>query len=348
MEAILVSVLTSLIASLIFWYLFDYLPNKIKYNKIRAKVEFDIYEIYVALFFYIQAPLQTNINKYFYPQDRLRSGLVSRKEFNFWLQNKCLNDTYMFDEMRDKLIPIGSKLEKSSKGICTLIEKCSTYYSFMTGDEILLLRKISAKLTVHSYTNVVGKSTSRPLIPNLSYMADNFYETSQLFVELQEIVWKFKKLDKSINKYAVVDFSLGKSKKAYLQGNYKKCIWLAKCKSNSHTIETHALLFRSYYDIGKRKKALLYLDKYLDNFKLKPVYIRNLFADIYKKEYYLSADIIEVLSRHYSEIEIIEMNNQITRDQRILDDAVKVNQEILEFYNQKKGKNISFTHKEIQ
>ena len=94
--------------------------------------------------------------------------------------------------MRDILIPIGIELERISKDICTKIEKRSTYYSFLTADEILLLRKISAKLTAYSYTGnateVVGKSTLRPLIPNLSYMADNFYIISQLgriFQQLQ-------------------------------------------------------------------------------------------------------------------------------------------------------------------
>ena len=162
--------------------------------------------------------------------------------------------------MRDKLIPIGPELERISKDICTKIEKCSTYYSFMTADEILLLRKISAKLTVYSYTEnaieVVGESTFRPLIPNLSYLADNFYEVSQLFGALQEIVWNYKKVDRSINKHIIGDFSLGKARKAYMHGKYTRCIWLSKCKSSVHPIEVYALLFQSYYNIGQRKKAI--------------------------------------------------------------------------------------------
>ena len=82
MKMILVSVITSLIAYFIFWCFFDYIPSKIRYNKIRPKVEFDIYEIYFKLLFYIQAPLQTNIYGCFYPQDRLRAGLVSREDFS--------------------------------------------------------------------------------------------------------------------------------------------------------------------------------------------------------------------------------------------------------------------------
>ncbi len=342
MESILISVITSLIASLIFWCFFNYFPNKVRYNKIRPKVEFDIYEIYTKLLFYIQAPLQTNIYGCFYPQDRLCAGLISREEYSIWLQNKCLDDTYRFDEMGDKLIPIGIELERISKDICTKIEKCSTYYSFMTADEILLLRKISAKLTVYSYTDnateVVGKGTFRPLNPNLSYMADNFYEISQLFGELQEIIWKYKKIDRSINKYIVGDFNFGKAQKAYLHGKHKKCIWLSKYKSNTYPMGAYSLLFRSYYNMGKQKKALIYLKKYLNNTTLKPISIRNLFRDIYKEEKNLSIDIIEILLQHYSEIEIIEMTDELIREQHILDHAIKVNQEIQKFYDSKKEK----------
>ena len=74
---------------------------------------------------------------------------------------------------------------------------------------------------------------------------------------------------------------------------------------------------------------------YLNNTKLKPISIRNLFADIYKKEEGLS---IDILLQHYSDIEIVEMIDEIIREQHILDDAIKVNQEILNFYNSKKEK----------
>ena len=83
---------------------------------------------------------------------------------------------------------------------------------------------------------------------------------------------------------------------------------------------------------------MLYLNKYLNNTKLKPISIRNLFADIYKKEERLSIDIIDILLQHYSDIEIVEMIDEIICDQHILDDAIKVNQEILNFYNSKKEK----------
>lgn len=343
MEAILISVITSLIASFIFWWFFNYIPSKIRSNKIRPKVEFDIYEIYIQLLFYLQTPLQINAYRHFYSQNCLCAGLVRREDFSFCLQNKCLNDTYKFDEMQDKLIPIGDKLEEISKDICEKIEKCSTYYSFMTADEILLLRKISAKITLYSYTDnsteVIGGSVLRPLIPNLSYMADNFYEIRQLFDKLQEIVWKYKKVDRSINEYIISDFSLNKAQKAYMHSKYKKCIWLLKCKSSDHPIEAYSLLFQAYYNIGERKKALFYLNKYLNNTTLKPIHIRNTFEDIYKKEKTLGVDIIEILLQYYSYIEIVEMINEIIRERYILDNAIKVNQEILNFYNSKKENN---------
>ena len=46
MEAIIISLATSLVASVIFWFFFNVIPQKRRYNKIRPVVEYNIYEIF--------------------------------------------------------------------------------------------------------------------------------------------------------------------------------------------------------------------------------------------------------------------------------------------------------------
>jgi hypothetical protein len=55
---IITSIVTSIVAAIIFWLLFNYLPEKLRYNKIRPKLEYDIYDINSSLFQFIQITLK--------------------------------------------------------------------------------------------------------------------------------------------------------------------------------------------------------------------------------------------------------------------------------------------------
>ena len=71
MKEVLTAVVTSLIASVVFWIIFNYIPDKRRYNKVRPKVEFDIYEIFFGLGGYIRIALEINEYGWSFPMSRV-------------------------------------------------------------------------------------------------------------------------------------------------------------------------------------------------------------------------------------------------------------------------------------
>ena len=339
MEEILLAIITSLIASLIFWIVVNFLPEKRRYNKVRPKVEFDIYEIFIALRGYLSIALKINEYGWSFPFDKIESGLVTKDDFVMWLQNKCLNSSYKFDEMADKLLQVGNDLDGSAKKICEKIDKSATYYAFMSADEILLLRKISSKVTVYSYDekaeSVLGDTCYRPVVPTIAYMSENFFELSKLYLELQEIVWSYKKIDKSINKYILGDFSYSKANKQYLLGNFKKCIKIIKkCKFDNKYLK-YSLLFKANYCLGRKEKAVSYLKMAFDSTALKPVSIRSLFYDPRLDFQTMDDAVYEEVCSRYTSTEILEMVEEIGRKRNMINKATIISKEIQNYYEVK-------------
>ena len=343
MKEILIAVVTSLIASVIFWFVFNYIPEKRRYNKVRPKVEFDVYEIFIKLSSYLGIGLEINEYGWSFPRDKIESGQVTKEDFNLWLQNKCLNSSYQFDEMGSKMLAVGDSLERCSRDICDKIEKCATYYSFMTADEILLLRKISAKVTTYSYIgsaeDKVGGTTLRPVVPNIAYMAENFAEISKLYIDLQQIVWSYKKIDRSINKYIVADFSFNEATRCYIRGEFKRCIKYIK-KSRYASVENkRILLFKAYYNLGNKSKAMAILKLYMENSTHKTSLLYSLLDDEHIDFYDMNEWVGEVLSSYISEIELYEAIEESIRSQSIQKQGIETAEEIKEFYKQKLDEN---------
>ena len=61
-ETVIASIITSLIASVVFWIIFSFIPNTIRYIKMRPRVERDIDDIKMQLFFYIQIPFLQSLH----------------------------------------------------------------------------------------------------------------------------------------------------------------------------------------------------------------------------------------------------------------------------------------------
>ncbi|MBE5947712.1 MAG: hypothetical protein E7261_01660 [Lachnospiraceae bacterium] len=339
MEEILLAIITSLIASFIFWIVFNFLPEKRRYNKVRPKVEFDIYEIFIALSSYLSIALKINEFGWSFPFDKIESGLVTKEDFELWLQNKCLNSSFKFDEMADKLLPVGNDLDVRTKELCQKIDKSATYYAFMSAEEILLLRKISTKVTVYSYDekadNVVGNTCYRPVVPTIAYMSENFLELSKLYLQLQGIVWSYKRIDKSINKYLLGDFFYNKAKKQYLLGDFKKCIKIIKKSKTDNNYLKYSLLFKANYCLGRKAKAISALKMVFNSTTLKPVSIRNLFYDSCLEYQNMDDAVYEEVCSRYSLVEILEMVEEIERERNLIDKATMTLKEIRNHYETK-------------
>lgn len=310
---IITPVVTSIIAAFIFWIIFNYIPEKSRYNKIRPKLEYDIYEIYSSLFHFIEIPFRFNHHSPAYNQHEIFAGLKSAEDFELALYSKCLNDSYKtINTMSSKLISIGSRLDSISLKICDRTQQLYVFNHYLSVDEILLFRKITAKIRTYSYNDTaeikIGNQTFYPANPTISYMSNNFYELFLLFLQLQEIVLHYNKIDNSIKDTAITNLSRREITNYYYRGEYKECLRLIKKYKKDDDL--WGFKFRSLYNIEKKDDAIKYLKLHLPTTHLKLISLRSTFLDFYNEK-----EIKNILINSRSKTEYIEMLNCIESEQ---------------------------------
>ena len=328
----LISIVTSLIASVVF----SAATDGRRWRKVRPKVEFDIYEILLSLMRFIQVGLEINKNGWRFSFEKVEAGEATTEDFNIWLQNKCLNNTYRYDEMGDRLLPIGDELATCRDNLCKQIDRCAAYHAFMTAEEILLLKKIATKACVYSYEEnaetVIAGKVFRPVNPTLAYMADNFLELSQLYLALQNKAFSYRRIDRTINRYVVSDFRIAKARKHYYAGEYRRCICALRLMRKADLFQKYSLLFKAYYCCGEIDKALVALNHYLDVTTLKPISFRNIFSDMHMNIHSLDERVLEDLCDRFTNDAVNEMIRELDREKRIEDAAIKSALEIKSHY----------------
>lgn len=333
---ILLSIAVSLMASAIFWLVTDFIPTRRRYGKVRPKVEFDLYGIERSLFAYLRTALKINEYDWYFPAYKIESGTATVEDFRLWLQNKCLNSTFQFDEMGPRLLPVGQDLEDRALELCRAIEQTSTFYAFMTAEEILLLRKVADRLRTYSYvgnaSDRVGSVVLRPANPTISYMAENFSELNYLYFSLKRIVLGFRHADELSNKYGKTNRVIERARVEYLRGNYRKCLSIIRPRPHEDAFSSHVLRYKALYCLGKREEAAGELGLALDSTSLKPVSIRNLFYDARLDYRTMDREILSVLDDRYSVEDIQEMFNAIEQERTVVDSAMASAQEIMRFY----------------
>ena len=274
---VITSIGTSIVAAIIFWLFFNYLPEKLRYNKIRPKLEYDIYEICSSLFHFIEIPLRGNMHSPVHNQSKVFAGMCSLNDFELALYTKCLNDSYKFDEVSSKLLPIGEQLETLSLDICQKAQQLYVFNQYLTAKEILLLRKATVKLRTYSYNSVaateIGNQTLYPVNPTISYMYRNLHELYLLFLQLQEIVFKYKKIDDTINDSIKTNISSRRIMNYCHRGEYKQCLKYAK-KCDDKLV--WGCKFISLYKTNKEVSAISFLKQQLQISDLKLIYLKNL------------------------------------------------------------------------
>lgn len=317
------NVFFSLLAALIFWIVFNFIPDWKRRKRIRPKVEFDIYEFYQGLFHYIQIPFCFNQHSGSLLQQDIFAGKITKEDFEMWLQNKCLNESYLYDEMATKYMCIGDKLEEISVGLCEKSKNIYIFIDFLSADEVLLIKKIITKLRVYQYIgdsgSVIGGKVFKPVNPNLAYMATNFFEIYEMFVKLQQIVLSYKNIDVSINTSIARHLKWDDTNLAYYRGEYKKCLrkfWLAEIQ-NKFPEHLWSKKFLCLYKLEKRTEALIFLENELKKNSLKLIYIRNSFDDLYIQE-----DVKSILIKVRGEEEYMEMVKCLEREKAIMDHMI--------------------------
>lgn len=330
--------LLSIISAIIFWFIFSRFPEQKKYKSLRPIVELDMYHIYSALFHLFDLIMS---NKYPCPsfyQEKIRGERLSRSDIKLGLQNKCLNESYLFDpKINTLLMPIGDQIFESSKKIEELIDKIFGFNQFSSPQELLLLEKIRQELKKYDFgeqevkrnaVSIMGTQQLYPSVPVIYYREENFYGLYELFIELQDIV-----LNK--NKYSNRDIFILRIQYLYYSSQYKQCI---------NHIERHRSLFpdemnfcQDYYALceyalGNKNKFYEIVE---NMYKDRPhngglVYSRNFLKDFIEDE-----KLVNILRKYHTDEEYKIFKATIEKEKEYFDLFINTNKSLSKYYVEK-------------
>src|SRR5690348_10169534 len=91
-NGIAVNIALNVIAGVIFWIAFDFVPESLRRNKLRPKLELGIYQVYINLFFLFDSIMRFSAHSPSFFQMKIKGKCLSSGEIELGLQNKCLND----------------------------------------------------------------------------------------------------------------------------------------------------------------------------------------------------------------------------------------------------------------
>ncbi len=304
-------IILSVIAGIIFWLIFSFFPEHKRLKKLRPKLDLDIYQAYMNLFFLLDLVMRPNSHSPSNYQQKIKGNKLTQDDLELGLQDKCLNETYLYDSHVSKvLMPIGKSLFDRASEIDLNIENLYSFSNYLTADEILLLEKIRKKLKVYDLNNYSKSAISlisgmelKPVNPSLSYMSQNLYELYLLFIQLQKLVYN--------NSYSDRDIFISEVQHYYYSDQFAKCKKAAsggilKYPKDKNFLEFYS--FMSEYKLGKTESAYLMLANLL---KDKPhlVSSRGFLSDFIDDKRVSS--LIEEL---YSEKEVFELKDVLNRE----------------------------------
>lgn len=300
---IVVAIITSLIASVVFWLASDCLPKWNAKRKVKPLIDYDLYQVYMKIFFYLEAPFRPSIHRASDFQEELNSGQLTQEVFKTFLSTKCLSEDYRrIDEKAKSLVPIGNELKKTADEIAGIINQLYVFNHYLTSEQILLCRTILDKIYRYSYDKPafesVGKNTVlHPVDPTLSYMSEVFYELYSLFLKLQE--YNVRDMDLSSFSSRSIDTELRRVTWLFYRKQYRKAIRLSRSSSNSLV---KSFYFRSLYMMNKKEIARQALTDFLNQVHFDLVSWRNCFKDILKDD-----NMVSVLENGQSQEEYDKM-----------------------------------------
>ena len=234
---IVVAIVTSLIASLVFWFAFDRVPRWYAQRKVQPLIDYDLYQVYMGLFFFLETPFRPSIHTASLFQEELFTGKITQEDFRSFLSTKCLSEEYRsIDSKAKELEPIGKKLQNRADEIAKTINQLFIFNQYLSADQILLCRKVLDEITTYSYDmpafikheDGVILCPVNPTANSLSRMFANLYA---LFGKLQDYLIRSK--GKSVFKNYRRELDYRKASILFSQKNYKRVIKLTKDKKDS-------------------------------------------------------------------------------------------------------------------
>lgn len=328
----------SLFSALIFWLVFSFVPNYRRHNKIRPLVELDIINVRSELFALFDCLMR---DRKFSPssfQSVIRSGLLSTEEIELGLQNKCLNEHYLYDaDFNSKLLVVGRDIFRHSDAIDRLVDKVLNFSQFVNPDEIILLEKIRENVRRYDFgekaveknpaTNI-GGSLYRPVVPNISYRKNNFSELYSLYLELQKLIIKhFRYMDRNTAIHNV-QYLFG-------AGKYEECI--AYARRYLKFVPNDKMLIWNYiaiclYKIGAKEAA--YRELYYI-YKDRP-YNGSLVSSRYFLEHFINdTKAVEILLKTHSMNELEQLRSLLEQERSQQDGFLQQNRLLFDYFESK-------------
>ncbi len=301
---IVLPIALSIISAVIFWIAFNFFPEKRRYNKIRPKVEYNIYSIYTSLFYYIDLALTHNINSPSMFQHEIRGGILQKETILLGLQNKSLIDYPRIDENSFSYITVGQSLGDIASRIYVEIDRLFSFNIYLETDEILLLEKIRTKLLTYDYK---GNRQIIPVDCSLSYMTENIFDIYKLFLQLQNVVFSGKFYSEFER-----DILLNLVQYYYYSNNYELC--KKKIKANIKKYPDCVELLKGYdflcdYMLNRKDEAYKKVESLLNN-HIDLVSNRSFLAPIVKED-----KVQELLKSYYEKIDINKLINIINYEE---------------------------------
>lgn len=277
---LIAAIITSFIAAVIFWFVFNFIPSKCELKKVKPMIDYNLYQIYFNLSFFLQIPFCPKLTHSMYSQNKFNNGQFTMEDFRLFLSTKCLNEDYQkIDETAKLLLPIGETLKKDSQKILEMIQGTYVFNKYLSAEQIILCRKIADKLSMYSFDLKAfdrdGNMIFHPVDPTLKYMSKMFFELYQLYLQLQRML-----IDEATteDEFGNVHLILYRRKMdiLYSQKQYDKVVSKTKRKNDRFLRSLH---FRSLLQLDKTKEGIKEIIMYLNEDKEKLIYLRGIFSE---------------------------------------------------------------------
>lgn len=336
---ILLPILLSVIAAIIFWLVFSYLPEHKRRKKLRPIVELTLLDVYRKLFSLFDLIMRHGLNNPSFFQSKIRAGKLSEDDIQLGLQNKCLNESYLYDpHINNSLLIVGEEILGRTISIDELCNKILVFHTYASAEELVLLERIREKIRVYDFGESYVKKTCgvainghvfRPIDPSLSYRCRNFYELYELFCQLQMLVLNHSPLDR--------DRFLYKIQSLYHSGQYHLCEKFIKKQEGR--FEEDSTFARNYLALSARGKGNMKVFYKIieDTYKSRPyegslVSSRGTFQELLGDN-----KLIEILSQFHSPDEICALRESVRQDTDYKEKFENSNKLLASYFMEKKA-----------
>ena len=336
---VLLPILLSIVAAVIFWLVFSYIPERKRRNKLRPIVELALFDTYKQLFSLFDLIMRHAGNSPSFYQSEIRAGKLTEDDIALGLQNKCLNESYLYDpNVKKALLVVGEEILDRTLALDELANKVLSFHTYATAEELVLLEQIREKIRVYHFGErhvnkncgtIINGQVLRPVDPSISYRHGNFYEIYQLFCKLQILVLDHRPLDR--------DRFIYKMQSLYYSGQYRLCAKLVQ--SEGKRFEKDSTLYRNYWALSERGKGRLkeFYKIIEETYKSRPyggalVSSRSTFKDLLGDN-----KLMEILAQFHSSEEISAMRQSVQQDKVHKETFENANQALQKYYMEKRS-----------